>query len=246
MPRIEMRGFTDIHCHILPLVDDGASNVEQATALIRMAWENGTRTIIFTPHYRGTFKKNTPERLNAIFTVFQKYITAQFPGMNVYLGNEIYYESDVPDLLAEGRVLTLNHSDYALIEFRCSTLQSQIITAVSEITRYGYVPIIAHVERYDASLKDESLIDELLQMGALIQVNADSVMGGQGYKTKKFCHRLLKAGKVHFIASDAHDTVRRPPLLRESFLHVYKKYGAEYAANVFYHNAQAVIENQMI
>ncbi len=241
-----MRGFVDIHCHILPLVDDGAKNVEQALEMIRMARKNGTRTIVFTPHYRGPFKKNTPQRLRQLFEGFQKYVAARYPDMRLYLGNEIYYERDVPELLSCGRILSLNGSDYALIEFRSNTLRSQIISAVSEVTSYGYIPVIAHVERYEISLKDRSLVDELLEMGALIQVNADSVMGARGFRTKRFCRKLLKSEKVHFIASDAHDPIRRPPLLRECFLYVHKKYGAAYAAKVFYHNAQAVIENRTI
>lgn len=83
-------------------------------------------------------------------------------------------------------------------------------------------------------------------MGALIQLNADSVMGRNGFRVKCFCHRLLTEQKVHFIASDAHDIHRRPPLLRDCFLQIHKKYGAEYAARVFYHNAQALIENREI
>ena len=79
-----------------------------------------------------------------------------------------------------------------------------------------------------------------------MQPTADSVRGQPGLRVKKFCHRMLKEQMVHFIASDAHDTRKRPPLLRDCFLRVHKKYGEEYAAQVFYHNAQAVIENQVI
>jgi protein-tyrosine phosphatase len=83
-------------------------------------------------------------------------------------------------------------------------------------------------------------------MGALLQLNADSIMGQNGFGIKRFCHKLLKARQILFIASDAHDVKHRPPRLRECFLHVYKKYGKEYAAQLFYENAQAVIENRII
>jgi len=86
----------------------------------------------------------------------------------------------------------------------------------------------------------------VLDLGALIQLNADSVMGKHGFGVKRFCHRLLKTEQAHFIASDAHDAAHRPPLLRECYLKVNKKYGGEYAARVFYENAQAVIENRTI
>lgn len=241
-----MNGFTDIHTHLLPGVDDGAQDISQSLRLIRMAWENGTRTILLTPHYRGKYKKNTPAMLKENYDWLCELIKTELPDMNLYLGNEISYETDAPEAMHTGRVLTLNGSQYVLLEFRTNSLRSQIINGVSETIRCGFVPIVAHVERYDISRTDKTLIGELLEMGALLQLNADSVMGTNGFGIKRFCHRLLKAGSVHFIASDAHDRKHRPPLLRECFLRVHKKYGREYAAALFYDNAQAVIENRII
>lgn len=166
--------------------------------------------------------------------------------MQLYLGNEIHFEADMPEKLLEGSVLTLNDSQYVLLEFRISSLRSQIITGVSETVRCGFTPIIAHAERYDIFRKDPTLTDEVLDMGALIQLNSDSVMGSNGFFVKRFCYRLLKEQKVHFIASDSHNMEKRPPLLRECFLRICKKYGQAYACRVFYENAQAVIENRMV
>ena len=162
------------------------------------------------------------------------------------MGNELDYEADAPEALAAKRVLTLNNSRYVLLEFRTNSLRSQITAGVSETVRSGFVPIVAHVERYDVSRTDATLTDELLNMGALLQLNADSILGANGYGVKRFCHKLLKERAVQFVASDAHDCKHRPPLLRECFLQVQKKYGQEYAAELFYGNAQAVIENRNI
>ena len=241
-----MRGFTDIHTHILPAVDDGAQDMSQALRLLRMAWENGTRTIILTPHYRGKYKKNTPADLKACYHWLCEMASSSFPDLKLYLGNEISYEVDAPEAMHNSKVLMLNESQYALLEFRTNSLRSQIVNGVSETIRCGFVPIVAHVERYDISRSDATLVDDLLEMGALLQLNADSVMGANGFGVKRFCHKLLKAEKIHFIASDAHDAKHRPPLLRDCFLKVHKKYGREYAAQVFYENAQAVIENRTI
>ena len=241
-----MKGFTDIHTHLLPGADDGSESMSQTLRLLRMAWENGTRTVVLTPHYRGRYKKNTPAMLQQEFDWLREMVAAELPGMRLYLGQEISYENDAPEAMHSGRVLTMNGSRYVLLEFRTNALRSQLITGVSETIRCGFTPIVAHVERYDVSVKDPTLVDELLDMGALLQLNADSVMGTNGFGVKRFCHKLLCDGKVHFIASDAHDTTRRPPLLRECFLRVHKKYGAEYAAGLFYHNAQAVIENRTV
>ena len=241
-----MKGFTDLHTHILPGVDDGAEDMSQALRLLRAAWDNGTRTVLLTPHYRGKYKKNTPEDLQAAASWLREMVTQELPGMTLYLGQEIAYETDAPDAMHEGRVLSLNGSQYVLLEFRSNALRSQIITGVSETVRCGFVPIVAHVERYDIARKEPNLVEELLDMGALLQLNADSVMGVNGFGIKRFCHKLLQEEKVHFVASDAHDLQCRPPLLRESFLHIHKKYGQAYAARLFYENAQAVIENRNI
>ena len=241
-----MQGFTDMHTHLLPGVDDGATDISNAMALIRMAWENGTKAIMLTPHYRGRFKKNTPAYLKEQYQSLCDAVAKELPDVQLYLGHEVHYEMDAPELLLEGAVLTLNGSDYVLLEFRTGSLRSQIVHAVSEMVRCGFVPIIAHMERYDAFRNDSSLVEEVLDMGALLQLNADSVMGKHGFRLKWFCHKQLKAENIHFIASDAHDTEKRPPLLRECFQQVQKKYGEEYATRVFYENAQAVIENRML
>lgn len=237
-----MEGFIDIHTHLLPGVDDGAQNRAEALKLIRMAYENGTRAIVLTPHFRGRFKKNTPEMLQAVFEDLSEAVKQELPEMELFLGNEAYYEQELPELLAQKRVLSLNNTDYCLLEFSPGVLRSQVITGVSEVIRYGFTPIIAHAERYDVLRKSSDLLDEVLDMGALIQLNADSVIGNRGFAVKLFCNRLLKKEKVHFIATDAHDDKNRTPLLRECFLHINKKFGTEYAHQLFLHNPRTVIE----
>lgn len=242
----QMNGYTDIHTHILPGVDDGARDMSQALELVRMAYRNGTRNIILTPHYRGKYKENAPVWLREVFGIFQQMVAEEFPRMNLYMGHEVYYEMDAGVKLEAKKAMTLNGSRYCLLEFRTNSLRSQIEMGVAEMLRFGYVPIIAHAERYDIFRKDSTLTDEMLAMGALIQLNADSVMGKHGLGVTMFCDRLLRDGKAHFIATDAHDSKKRPPLLRDCWWKVYKKYGQSYATQLFYANAQAVIENKTI
>ena len=241
-----MNGFIDIHTHILPATDDGAADLLAALELVKMAWENGTRTLILTPHFRGIYRRNTPELLRQRFEEFSREVGGRFPQMRLCLGNEIHYHSDVPDRLLAGSVLPMCDSEYALLEFDNRSMRSQVVSAVMDTIQAGYTPIIAHAERYEVFRKNETLLDEVLELGALIQLNADSVMGKHGFGVKRFCHKLLQRQQAHFIGSDAHDMVNRPPLLRDCFLHIHKKYGDEYAARVFYENAQAVVENRMI
>lgn len=238
-----IQGFTDIHTHVLHSVDDGPDTLEEAVALIRLAWKYGTRTMVFTPHFRVGFRSLSQEWINERFQELKDFIAKDIPGMKLFLGREVRCEVDIGDVLEKGAARAINGSNYVLLEFSTSSLRSEIISGVAEVFRNGYVPIIAHIERYEACRKDDDLVNEVLSMGALIQVNADSVLGQNGLPIKRFCRRLLESGCVHFIASDAHDYNKRPPLLRECFLHVHKKYGPSYAAQLFYHNAQAIINN---
>lgn len=241
-----MRGFTDIHTHLLPGADDGAESMSQTLRLLRMAWADGTRTVILTPHYRGQYKENTPAMLQENFEWLREMAAVELPGMRLYLGQEIAYEKDMMEAMDQGKVLSINGSSYSLLEFEINSLGSHIKAGVAETIRCGFVPIVAHVERYAVGHANYQVIDELLDMGALLQLNADSILGRNGFAVKRLCHKLLKERKVHFIASDAHDTIHRPPCLRECFLRVCKKYGKEYAAGLFYNNAQAVIENGIV
>lgn len=241
-----MRGFFDIHTHILPGVDDGAQTLEDALALLRLAWNHGTRGMVLTPHYRGKFKQNSPEMLQARFDALKALAAQELPSLDLYLGQEIYYEVDAPGDLAAGKLLRLNQSSYVLLEFRPNTPRNQIVHGINEIALSGFTPIIAHAERYEAFREDVSLADEVLEMGALIQLNADSILGEHGLAVRRCCHRLLKQGKAHFIASDAHDATRRTPLLRACFLEVHKKYGQTYAAKLFEENPLAVVNNTVI
>lgn len=237
-----MNGFTDIHTHILPAVDDGAKDIHEACELVRTAWQDGTRTIFLTPHYRGKYKENSVAWLQECFSIFSQLVADELPDMKLYLGHEVHFENDVPEKLLSGEILSMNGSGYVLLEFRMHALRSQIIRGVSEITRCGFTPIIAHAERYDVFRADATLTDEVLELGARIQVNADSVMGAYGFSVKRFCHKLLKTHRVHFVATDAHDRENRSPLLHRCFLRVCKKYGQDYATKIFYENAQAFID----
>lgn len=234
-------GFIDLHTHILPGVDDGAKDISQAVKMISMAYANGTRGIFLTPHYGRRFKGISPDIITDAFESFSAAVRKQCPDLNLYLGSEIHYELDTAALLEQGACLTLHGTDFCLIEFGTMSRSSTVRQAIWELVRYGYTPIIAHAERYSTFVQNPSLVEEVLSMGALIQINADSVLGRNGFKTKRFCARMLKRRQVHFIGSDAHDLSRRRPKLYACWKKVLRKYGPDYASELFCSNAQAVI-----
>ena len=232
----------DIHTHILPGVDDGARDMQEAIDLCRRAWENGTRAILLTPHYRGVYKSD-PAVLQAAYENLCKAVKKELPKMSLYLGNEVRFQTDIGQKIAKGEILSMAASRYVLLEFSNTAFRTHIITGVLECLSAEKVPIIAHAERYGAFRQDPALTEEVLKLGALIQLNADSVMGKRGFGVKRFCRKLLKAEKVHFIASDAHDKKHRPPVLYACYKHICKKYGEKYAKAIFWKNPRAIIEN---
>lgn len=233
-----MEKFIDIHCHLLHGVDDGAADLADAKALLQMAWEDGVGTVVLTPHYRGRFRQNTPQQLQEALAELED---CKPEGMTLYLGNEVSYEPEVSEKIREGRVLTLNGGDYVLLEFSVAATAMQVLSGVEEILSSGKIPVVAHAERYPVFLRDRRLTDTVLHMGALIQLNADSILGEDGLAVKWFCQRLLKRRCVHFVASDAHDLVHRPPRLGECYRFVREKYGKEYADALFRENARVVL-----
>jgi protein-tyrosine phosphatase len=237
-------GFVDIHTHILPGVDDGALNMDEALELTRMAWENGTAHLVLTPHYRGRWCKNTPQLLRRQFEQLEAVVKEALPGMTLYLGNEAAMERELGDKVAEGRVLPLHNSHYVLLEFDYNSSRIQMVDGVMGVIGSGYTPVIAHAERYRIIQKDKKLAGDLLEVGALIQLNSDSVMGKCGLGIKWTCRRLLKNGMVQFIASDAHDPKDRPPLLKECYEYVCGRYDEDYANALFRENALALLSGK--
>ena len=241
-----MAYFSDIHTHILPGVDDGAKSISDSMSIIDMAYNDGTRLIVCTPHYRGPYKKNTPEHLKSVFEDLKKISSHKYPDLKLYLGNEVYCEPDVSQKVYEGRALTINDTYYCLLEFRTGTPVNYILNGVSEMIRYGFTPIVAHVERYEAFRNNFDLIYDVIEMGAYIQINADSVMGINGHKVKSYCKKILKENLVSFVASDTHNVDKRPPCLSDCYKKVSKKFGTEYADKIFYSNAEKIVENKSL
>lgn len=231
----------DIHTHILPGVDDGAADLEQSVKLICQAWQQGTTAMVVTPHYRGRHRDNLAGKLEPIFHQLCSEVSKKCPDMELFLGCEVGYELDVSEKIADGSVLTLNGTHYVLLEFRDNVYRSRIISGTLEVLNFGYIPIIAHVERYEAFRKNRGLARELIQLGALLQINADSVTGRRGFGIKHYCHKLLRSHCVHFVATDAHDEKHRTPDLKTCYQKIQKRYGADYAAVLFYQNARTML-----
>lgn len=241
-----MKELMDIHAHILPCVDDGAQNNQISMEMLRLAWEDGIRIFVLTPH-------NKPMRHNVSLSSMKKIAEqllqdAKENGMDFqfYLGNEIYYRSDIAEAIEEEKAYTMAGTSYVLTEFSPMDEFGYIRKGINKLLMSGYRPIIAHVERYQCMLEKPERVEELHAMGCYIQVNAGSVLGQYGFSTKRVCKRLLKKELVHFIASDAHDTNKRAPKLMDCVNYIGKKYGDGYMQKIFYDNPQKLLKDEYI
>lgn len=241
-----MKGFIDVHCHILPGVDDGSRSMRMTEEMLAIAWKEGIRTMIATPHYHIGRSKTEQSVIQEQYDKVKKMAGEKFPGLRILLGNELYYCHDAINLLESGRVRTMAESLYVLTEFMPDTEFSYIKEAVNELVSNGYRPLIAHIERYECIAKKPALAEELVDVGAYIQVNAMSVTGDNGRVCKRCVKKLMKLDLVHTIGTDAHSNGRRTPRLQECAAYLTKKFGEEYAANLMIHNPQRIINNEYI
>lgn len=238
--------ITDIHCHILPGVDDGAKSMEQSMEMVDIAYENGIDTIIATPHHMPEGRNVSPSGIKERVAKLQAYADEQDYDMTILPGNEIYYHSDVAEMLDEKQICTLAGSSCVLVEFSPMDESRYIRNSLAELQNMGYDPIVAHVERYMSLLKAPfEKIQELRDMGILIQVNANSVMGGFGKPTKNIVDKLLKNRLVDFIGTDAHSSGTRSPAIRGCVEYLNSKYPADYVEKLLYKNAEKYIFSQM-
>lgn len=224
-------GYIDVHSHILPGMDDGSRNREQSLRMLEIACKEGITIMIATPHNMPG--KGCPGRETVERKCEQLQEAAGEAGLTItiLMGTEYFYREEILELLEEGRGITLAGTDRVLIEFDPGADKIYIRNAVREILSLGYVPVIAHVERYMHLMeKGFGAISEMRKMGALIQVNSASVTGDNGFKTKQAVRALLKMRLVDLIGTDAHSDGRRSPGMKDCADYLQKKLDPEYAS----------------
>ncbi len=241
-----MQASVDIHCHIMPGVDDGSRDMDTSLKMLEIAAREGITDVILTPHHKPLHHNVSVER-NKIYTKrLNEAVRSAGIDIRLYSGNEIYYSDETQRQLEEGMICTLADSEYVLVEFHPTNPYRAISNAVYQIQGAGFIPIIAHVERYSDIVSHPAYVEELINKGCYIQVNALSVMGKYGFGIKLFVKKLLKNTLVHFVATDAHDTKRRAPYMADCRSYIQRKYGKDYADRIFYENPMSVIRGRII
>lgn len=234
-----MQGLYDIHCHIIPGVDDGAADMETALAILKKEYEDGVRHIILTPHYRREMFEPSMKEVLAGFEALKR---AAEPDLSLYFGCEFHVNTEMSQTLDAKLRPTMAGSCFVLSEFSEISPESFFKERCYHLVGSGYIPILAHVERYRALTHNFDLIEELTDIGCRIQVNADAVLGKNGVAAKRFCRKLIMEDMLDFIGSDAHDLKRRAPHLGECAEYLEKKAGRIYTSKIFRENPAEILE----
>lgn len=243
---MSIAGFTDIHCHIIPSVDDGAQTMEQAQNMIQIAYQEDTRQIIATPHYGTRRAKASGGAIIDQFRKLLRWTKDNYPDMELFLGQELSYHHGLEERLEKGSAFSMAGGHYALVEFQPSDDYSRIRQGLQAVQMAGYWPILAHAERCQRLASHVDYIEELVHMGIYIQINANSVTGENGWQCKSCTKKLLKRELVHFVASDGHDVKRRKPSIQRAVFKISERYGKNYAWELAVSNPQKVISDEFI
>ena len=214
----------DIHSHLLFGIDDGSRSIEESIYIINKLSKIGYTDIILTPHFINgssymSSRENNLELLKKLKVGLIKY---KVP-VNIYLGNEIYIDSELIDLFKKGIISSLNNSKYLLIELPMSGENEIYYDVFLDLINMGYKVILAHPERYISFQKDFNKVYELKELGVLFQCNVGSILGDYGSNAKKTIKRLLKEHLISFMGTDIHHN-KKDYLFVENAKNKFRKY----------------------
>lgn len=243
------QAFIDLHSHIAWDVDDGIKTKEDAIKALEQAKEDGIMGICSTPHVICG-KTDTNAFQNILLRQQELMEIAKEMGVYIYSGAEMFMNIDFLDSLDNGIFQTLNESRYMLVEFDLSRdihYISYIDEYLDELFCRGFIPIIAHVERFFPMGLDMEMVENWLDMGCLLQTNRTSLMGFQGKVIQRNAHHLVKNKMIHLVASDTHRTVgNRIEKLSDAYQVVIKLTDTEYADQLFLRNPLIILDDEVL
>ena len=225
----------DIHCHILPGIDDGPQTMQESVLMAKMAYDDGITHIVATPHVK--YELTEPSRILGLLAELNGILREDGIPLNVLRGADVNAVID-PGLLDP---YTINGTRYILLEFPYARIPVDVRGTLFRFARAGLRPIITHPERNRSVISNLSLAAEIIKSGALIQITAGSITGEFGPEIAGCAEKLLIEGYVHFIASDAHSLRHRPPMLSEAVKRAAELVGKDSARALALDNPHSVI-----
>lgn len=222
--------YTDIHHHLLYGLDDGADKLATMKKMLEKAAEDNIGRIVVTPHVTPGVKRFDIVQYERALEEARSYCEAHELGIEVYAGAEILYTSQTCSFLLDGRVPTMAGTDHVLVEFSPDIRYEKLKEALDTLLRSGYLPIIAHVERYACLAHKPSLAEKIKEeLDVYYQVNCSSILGGKDKQSDRFVEKLLDWDLVDALGTDAHSPTVRAVHMREAWKKLKKEFGASYA-----------------
>lgn len=240
--------MVDIHCHILPGLDDGSDNMEESVRMARLAVEGGTTAVIVTPHsnipdsYRNYCDRVYVEKFKAL----KARIEEEKISLKIFPGHEIFAADNFVELIRSKKLLTLCNSDYPLVEFDFTEHSESVYEKLAMLTAEGLTPIVAHPERYAFVAEDESAPQKIIKLGCLLQINKGSLKGSFGRNAYFASVGIIENEFAHFVASDAHSPYMRTPYLADAYEIISEIRSEDYADLLFNINPSDIILKKKI
>lgn len=231
----------DIHCHILPGLDDGPKTMEQALAMARLAERSGTRRIIATPHFlNGVYTIDT-HQIKQCAEQFSRALDREKINIEMFTGAEIRVAHNICTLFEKGALPSLAGSAYYLFELPDIFFKEGVFRMLHQLQKREVVPVIAHPERNYTLLKKPGMIQAFLDRQCVFQLTGESVLGNNGKASFRLSKEMICSGSAHFIASDGHNTDSRPPVLKNVFKAVKKISNETTAGKLMIENPETLL-----
>ena len=238
----------DIHSHILPGVDDGAQDIYDTLEMIRLAERSGIQAMVATPHCNipGGYKNYFSEKYIEQMQLVREVVHQEGIKVNILPGVEAFGTEDLPRLLAEGKIMTLNQSKYLLMEFGFDEDPAFVGYVIEKVAEMKAIPVIAHAERYEFVRKNPNLVYQWRKNGYPIQINKGSFQGKFGRKAEQAAYLLMNHKLVSVVASDAHSPHVRTPYMADVYEELLEMYPENYLDMIFKENPRRICMNEPI
>lgn len=236
----------DLHCHLLPGIDDGSENLEISLRLAAEAVQNGVNYALLTPHHMNGVYINHRQDVIRMTTGFQEQLNKNKIQLTVFPGQEVRINGNLLEALDKHDILFADEGGrYLMLEFPDDDVPTYTNDMIYKLQQRGITPIIVHPERNTKIMRHPNLIYDLLQKGCLSQITASSYVGTFGRKVESFSRQLIAAGQGYVFASDAHNLPGRKYEMREAFNKLQSEFGTELAVE-FEDNAKKIINGEIV
>lgn len=236
--------MVDVHCHIIPNVDDGSQSVEQTFKMLKEAEKVGFTDIIATSHFIIGHYETDSNELAFWKDKIQEILIATENKLRIYSGMEIYISNDITSLIKENKLLKMANSRYILIELPFNSEVKYFENVMYYLQSYNLIPVIAHPERYKYVQKNPKIVKEYIEQGCLMQCNYGSILELYGKDAKNAVKYLLKHDLVHFLGTDCHKPNSIYKDIPEAVKKIKKLIGEEQFELISTKNPIKILENE--